>query len=73
MARRCVLEHVAFSCWQSGVTQSSHMTHTPGKHTLFGRVYSGLTTVKRMGLVATNKEDRSAMTMMQYLQSCGVI
>jgi peptidyl-prolyl cis-trans isomerase-like 1 len=29
-----------------------------GKHTIFGRVKSGLGIVKRLGLVKTNKEDR---------------
>jgi peptidyl-prolyl cis-trans isomerase-like 1 len=29
-----------------------------GKHTIFGRVYSGLSVVRRMGLVETNKDDR---------------
>ena len=29
-----------------------------GKHTIFGRVKSGLGVVKRMGLVKTGKEDR---------------
>jgi peptidyl-prolyl cis-trans isomerase-like 1 len=29
-----------------------------GKHTIFGRVKSGLSVVKRLGLVQTNKEDR---------------
>ncbi|PHH72374.1 hypothetical protein CDD80_4574 [Ophiocordyceps camponoti-rufipedis] len=31
-----------------------------GKHTIFGRVKSGLATVKRMGLVPTDSEDRPA-------------
>lgn len=31
-----------------------------GKHTIFGRVKSGLATVKRMGLVPTGAEDRPA-------------
>merc|ERR1711957_184063 len=29
-----------------------------GKHTIFGRIYSGMGVVQRMGLVATDKEDR---------------
>lgn len=29
-----------------------------GKHTIFGRVKSGMTTVKRLGLVKTGVEDR---------------
>lgn len=29
-----------------------------GKHTIFGRVKSGLSVVKRMGLVPTGQEDR---------------
>lgn len=29
-----------------------------GKHTIFGRVYSGMGVVQRMGLVATDEEDR---------------
>lgn len=29
-----------------------------GKHTIFGRVYSGMGVIQRMGLVATDKEDR---------------
>lgn len=31
-----------------------------GKHTIFGRVKSGMSVVKRMGLVPTDKEDRPA-------------
>ena len=31
-----------------------------GKHTIFGRVKSGLRVVQRMGLVKTGKEDRPA-------------
>lgn len=31
-----------------------------GKHTIFGRVKSGLRVVQRMGLVKTDKEDRPA-------------
>ena len=33
-------------------------SHPPGKHTIFGRVYSGMSIVRRMGMVETNKEDR---------------
>ena len=29
-----------------------------GKHTIFGRVYSGMGAIQRMGLVATDAEDR---------------
>lgn len=29
-----------------------------GKHTIYGRVYSGMTVVKRIGLVETDKDDR---------------
>jgi len=29
-----------------------------GKHTVFGRVYEGMGVVQRMGLAATDKEDR---------------
>lgn len=29
-----------------------------GKHTIFGRIYSGMTIVKRIGLVETDKNDR---------------
>ena len=29
-----------------------------GKHTIFGRVYSGMGVVQRMGMVATDTEDR---------------
>lgn len=29
-----------------------------GKHTIFGRVYSGIAVVKRIGLVETNKDDQ---------------
>ena len=29
-----------------------------GKHTIFGRVYSGMGVVQRMGMVATDSEDR---------------
>ena len=31
-----------------------------GKHTIFGRVKNGLSTVKRMGMVKTGAEDRPA-------------
>ncbi len=34
-----------------------------GKHTIFGRVRSGLAVVKRMGLVATDREDRPLETL----------
>jgi peptidyl-prolyl cis-trans isomerase-like 1 len=29
-----------------------------GKHTVFGRIYSGMSVVQRMGLVATDQDDR---------------
>jgi peptidyl-prolyl cis-trans isomerase-like 1 len=29
-----------------------------GKHTIFGRVYSGMKVVARMGLAPTNKDDK---------------
>lgn len=29
-----------------------------GKHTIFGRIYSGMGVIQRMGLVATDSEDR---------------
>lgn len=29
-----------------------------GKHTIFGRIYSGMGVVQRMGLVATDDDDR---------------
>ena len=29
-----------------------------GKHTVFGRIYSGMGVVQRMGMVATDGEDR---------------
>lgn len=29
-----------------------------GKHTIFGRIYSGMGVIQRMGLVATDDEDR---------------
>lgn len=29
-----------------------------GKHAIFGRVYSGMSVVKRIGMVETDKEDR---------------
>jgi peptidyl-prolyl cis-trans isomerase-like 1 len=29
-----------------------------GKHTVFGRIYSGMSVVQRMGMVATDAEDR---------------
>lgn len=29
-----------------------------GKHTIFGRIYSGMSVIQRMGLVATDAEDR---------------
>lgn len=29
-----------------------------GKHTIFGRIYSGMAVIQRMGLVATDSEDR---------------
>eukprot|EP00594_Rhizosolenia_setigera_P001023 CAMPEP_0178942640 /NCGR_PEP_ID=MMETSP0789-20121207/2109_1 /TAXON_ID=3005 /ORGANISM="Rhizosolenia setigera, Strain CCMP 1694" /LENGTH=188 /DNA_ID=CAMNT_0020622077 /DNA_START=62 /DNA_END=628 /DNA_ORIENTATION=+ len=29
-----------------------------GKHSVFGRIYSGMSVVKRMGMVATDKDDR---------------
>lgn len=32
--------------------------HLDGKHTVFGRVYSGMGVVERMGMVQTDKEDR---------------
>ena len=32
--------------------------HLNNKHTIFGRVYDGMTTLKKMGKVATDKNDR---------------
>uniref|UniRef100_A0A7R9WXA2 Peptidyl-prolyl cis-trans isomerase n=1 Tax=Craspedostauros australis TaxID=1486917 RepID=A0A7R9WXA2_9STRA len=29
-----------------------------GKHTIFGRIYSGMAVIQRMGLVATDKQDK---------------
>lgn len=29
-----------------------------GKHTIFGRIYSGMSVIQRMGMVATDNEDR---------------
>ena len=29
-----------------------------GKHTIFGRIYTGMGVIQRMGLVATDAEDR---------------
>ena len=29
-----------------------------GKHTIFGRIYSGMGVIQRMGLVATDEDDR---------------
>lgn len=29
-----------------------------GKHTIFGRIYSGMGVIQRMGMVATDDEDR---------------
>ena len=29
-----------------------------GKHTIFGRIYSGMAAIQRLGLVATDAEDR---------------
>ena len=29
-----------------------------GKHTVFGRIYSGMTVIQRMGLVATDSDDK---------------
>jgi len=29
-----------------------------GKHTIFGRIYSGMAVIQRMGLVATDGEDK---------------
>merc|ERR1719464_1806032 len=29
-----------------------------GKHTIFGRIYSGMSIIQRMGLVPTDKDDR---------------
>lgn len=29
-----------------------------GKHTIFGRIFSGMAIVKRIGLVETDKDDR---------------
>lgn len=34
-----------------------------GKHAIFGRVYSGMQIVKRMGLVETDKNDRPIDTV----------
>ena len=42
-----------------------------GKHTIFGRVHSGMTVVKRMGQVATDSEDRPSddvKIMKAYIQ-----
>lgn len=32
--------------------------HLDGKHTIFGRIYSGMPTIKRIGLVDTDKDDK---------------
>lgn len=32
--------------------------HLDGKHTIFGRIYSGMGTIKRIGMVETDKNDR---------------
>ena len=29
-----------------------------GKHTIFGRIYSGMSVIQRMGMVATDSDDR---------------
>lgn len=34
--------------------------HLDGKHTVFGRVYSGMDVIKRMGNVQTDANDRPA-------------
>lgn len=32
--------------------------HLDGKHTIFGRIYSGMITVQRVGKVPTGKDDK---------------
>lgn len=34
-----------------------------GKHTILGRIYSGMTVIQRMGMVATDGEDRPKSTI----------
>lgn len=37
-----------------------------GKHTIFGRIYSGMGVVQRMGMVATDSEDRPKTQILIY-------
>lgn len=38
--------------------------HLDGKHAIFGRIYSGMPTIKRIGMVETDKEDRPTEDVM---------
>lgn len=37
--------------------------HLDGKHTIFGRIYSGMGIIQRMGMVQTNADDRPIQTI----------
>ena len=57
----CLYHLGSMATVQRLMTQSIILAPTPwldGKHTIFGRVKSGLRVVQRMGLVKTGAEDR---------------
>ena len=45
-----------------------------GKHTIFGRIYRGMGVIQRMGLVATDSEDRPKIDVIiqKAIPYCGV-